>query len=407
MLPYLTYLQIFASAVTSIVLFFLPNVITYKAMAALIAIMSAIVLCYYLLFKRFNASKLFASGLACCIILALYVLTYNFYNYPSEKYNSFLLVFGGQVFPTMLCAAVVSQFGLVQYKIKQLAPLVSFTFTIIAFIAGFFPNSATSGGYVSTDYGLNYQSTSYLAAYAASFSFYYLISYNDISWSSIFKKKYIKITLILSIIINFLTILVVGGRGGLALFLIQSMFVLYVLNRKKTVTTNQIFKYLGLAFVVICMIAISLSFIENLPLKTNGIERIIATIEEGDQNGRDILREKAITCFYNSPVIGHGIGSVFYEIGVYTHNCITDALVEIGLVGCLIYILLLLNTWIKGIKLIKTDMSNSLWLIIFLNGFVMSLFSGYYIAQLPICWSIAFILCYNKAYIKSRTYTHY
>ena len=339
-------------------------------MAALIAIISAIVLCYYLLFKRFNASKLFASGLACCIILALYVLTYNFYNYPSEKYNSFLLVFGGQVFPTMLCAAVVSQFGLVQYKIKQLAPLVSFTFTIIAFIAGFFPNSATSGGYVSTDYGLNYQSTSYLAAYAASFSFYYLISYNDISWSSIFKKKYIKITLILSIIINFLTILVVGGRGGLALFLIQSMFVLYVLNRKKTVTTNQIFKYLGLAFVVICMIAISLSFIENLP-------------------------------------IGHGIGSVFYEIGEYTHNCITDALVEIGLVGCLIYILLLLNTWIKGIKLIKTDMSNSLWLIIFLNGFVMSLFSGYYIAQLPICWSIAFILCYNKAYIKSRTYTHY
>lgn len=403
MLPYLTYLQIFASAVTSILLFFLPNVITYKAMVALIAIISAIVLCYYLLFKRFNVSKLFISGLVCCIILALYVLTYNFYNYPSEKYNSFLLVFGGQIFPTVLCAAIVSQFGQIQYKIKQLAPLISLAFTMIAFIAGFFPNSATSGGYVSTDYGLNYQSTSYLAAYAASFSFYYIISYNNISWPSILKKKYIKITLILSIIISFLTILVVGGRGGLALFLIQSMFALYVFNMKKQATLNQVFKYIGLAIVVMCIIVISLSFIENLPLKTNGIERIIATIEEGDQNGRDILREKALTCFYNSPVIGHGIGSVFYEIGKYTHNCITDALVEIGFVGCLIYILMLFKTWIKGIQLIKTDTTNSLWIIIFLNGFVMSLFSGYYISQLPMCWAITFVLCYNKAYMGAQT----
>lgn len=403
MLPYLTYLQIFASAVTSILLFFLPNVITYKEMAALIAIISTIVLCYYLFFYRFNASKLFASGLACCIILALYVLTYNFYNYLSEKYNSFLLVLGGQVFPTVLCAAVISQFGLVQYKIKQLAPLISLTFTIIAFIAGFFPNSTTSGGYVSTDYGMNYQSTSYLAAYAASFSFYYLISYNDISWPSLFKRKYIKDAIILSVIINFLTILVAGGRGGLALFLVQSIFALYVYNKKRPTSTNQIFKYLGLAFVVICMIAISLSFIENLQLKTNGIERIIATIEEGDQNGRDILREKALTCFYNSPVIGHGIGSVFYEIGGYTHNCITDALVEIGFVGCTMYVLMLLKTWIKGLKLIKADTTNSLWLIIFLNGFVMSLFSGYYITQLPICWAVTFILCCNKAYMGAQT----
>lgn len=376
-------------------------------MAALIAIISAIVLCYYLLIKHFNTTKVFTSGLFCFTILTLYTLTYNFYNYPSDKYNSFLLVLGGQVFPTVLCAAVVSQFNTIQYKIKQLAPLISLTFTIIAFFAGFFPNSATTGGYVSTDYGLNYQSTSYLAAYAASFSFYYLISYNDITWPSLFKRKHIKTAIILSIIINFLTILVAGGRGGLALFIIQSIFALYIYNKKKTVTPDQIFKYLGLAFVVICIIVISLSFIENLPLKTNGIERIIATIEEGDQNGRDILRENALNCFYQSPVIGHGIGSVFYEIGGYTHNCITDALVEIGFVGCIIYVLMLLKTWFKGLKLINVDTANSLWLMIFLNGFIMSLFSGYYISQLPMCWSITFILCCNKTYLKPRTYTHY
>lgn len=376
-------------------------------MAVLIAIISAVALLYYLFFKRFNSTKLFISGLVCSTVLVLYALTYNFYNYPSDKYNSFLLVLGGQVFPTVLCAAVVSQFGLIQYNIKQLAPLISLAFTIIAFIAGFFPNSTTSGGYISTDYGMNYQSTSYLAAYAASFSFYYLISYNDIAWPSIFKRKHIKTAIIISVIINFLTILVSGGRGGLALFIVQAMFTLYVFNKKKTATPNQIFKYLGLAFAIICIIVISLSFIENLPLKTNGIERIIATIKEGDQNGRDVLRENALSCFYNSPVIGHGIGSIFYEIGEYSHNCVTDALVEIGFVGCFIYILTLLKTWIKGIQLTKADTTDSLWIIIFLNGFIMSLFSGYYISQLPMCWSITFILCHNKAFLKSKTYTHY
>lgn len=406
MFPYLTYFQIFASAVTSILLFFLPNIITYKTMAGLIAGISTIALCYYLFLKRFNITKVFISGLICCFIITLYILTTNFYNYQSDKYTSFLLVLGGQVFPIVLCAAVVSQFNTIQHKIKQLAPLISITFTIIAFFASFFPNSATTGGYVSTDYGLNYQSTSYLAAYAASFSFYYLISYNDITWPSLFKRKYIKDAIIFFIIINFLTILVTGGRGGLALFLVQSIFALYVYNKKRPTSTNQIFKYLGLALVAICIIFISLSFIENLPLKTNGIERIIATIEEGDQNGRDIFREKALNSFYNSPIIGHGLGSVFYEIGEYSHNCITDALVEVGLIGCIAYVLLLLKTWLKGLKLIKTDMTNSLWIIIFLNGFIMSLFSGYYISQLPMCWSITFILCYNKAFLKSETYTH-
>lgn len=134
----------------------------------------------------------------------------------------------------------------------------------------------------------------------------------------------------------------------------------------------------------------AIHFAETSSLKTNGFERIVATVETGDSNGRDILREKALNAFEKSPIVGHGIGSVFNEIGEYSHNCITDSLVEGGLIGTIIYVLVIGVAFFKLYKRARLHNDEYIWLTFIVNGLILSLFSGYYLTQLPICWSTAF-----------------
>ena len=67
-------------------------------------------------------------------------------------------------------------------------------------------------------------------------------------------------------------------------------------------------------------------------------------------------------------------------------------MVETGILGTLFFVGVLVKT-IKNLAIIvKRDITEYLWLVIFLDGFVMSMFSGYYLAHLPIAWSIGFSL---------------
>ena len=113
--------------------------------------------------------------------------------------------------------------------------------------------------------------------------------------------------------------------------------------------------------------------------------------------------KEGLKWYGEKPVFGHGVGSVFFEMGTYSHNFITDAMVEVGVIGTFILFSLFIILVFKAIKDIYHDISDSLWLIIFLDGLVMSLFSGYYLAQIPLWWSVAFYfsnidyrILYNK-----------
>lgn len=81
---------------------------------------------------------------------------------------------------------------------------------------------------MATDNGLNYQNTSYMAAYATALAYYYILCFDKIKWVFFFKRRLWFIIIGISIIVNLLTIFIAGGRGGLVLYIAQSCLALYI-----------------------------------------------------------------------------------------------------------------------------------------------------------------------------------
>lgn len=387
----ISYFQIYVSMFTSVILFFFPNLISYKIVVLIVSSVSAITLSVLLLSGMIKWKKILMTLFVCLIIVGGYLLTKYDFAFSNDRYNSFFLVLIGQVTPTILCAAAVAQLPDTQYQIKRMVPLVGAIFTLIAFMAAFFPSGATTGGFVDNQNNLNYQSTSYLAAYASGFNLYYLISYKTVNWHRFFKLKIIFYLFASLVVVNLLTILISGGRGGLVLYLVQLGFAFWYAYKycQEIIPLRRI---VGMIFVIILMGLFAINFALNYQGETNGISRIIDTVVSHDTNGRNELREMALQIHKKSPIIGHGLGSVFYLVGIYTHNCLVDSLVEGGYIGCFLYAFFIILTFNKCNRLIFLDQTNSLWTIILLDGFVMSLFSGYYIAQIPIDWVLTFSL---------------
>jgi len=68
-----------------------------------------------------------------------------------------------------------------------------------------------------------------------------------------------------------------------------------------------------------------------------------------------------------------------------------DVMVETGMIGLFVYVAILYMAFARMVRCVRHNRKEYLWLILFLGSLSMSLSSGYYLAQLPLWWSIAFI----------------
>lgn len=399
MMAILSYMQLFTFAFVSIILFLFPGIITYKTYVLIITGVSMGCLIGVLSKYKINYLKPFLVFVVCLILLSFYYLTSLLYATDNEKYNSFLLVLVGQMIPTAVCSSICCQIEDIQKRMEMLAPIVAILFTLISFVAAFFPNSQTSGGFASTDYGLNYQVTSYIAANAASFSYYYLINYSYLGRGTSTRKRKLLTMMKICLFVNFLTILIAGGRGALVLFIIHTCYAICISCKNRIVDLRNIGKLATYLFLGLLLVVTGILYALQSSVKTNGFGRILAMIENHDQNGRDVLRTEAIRCFTQEPLWGHGLGAVYYEIGEYSHNMFTDVAVEMGCLGLLLLVMILFIVLKKLNYLISLDISNSFLSFIFLNGLGMAFFSGYYLANVSLWWATIFVIfkCGNSS----------
>ena len=189
------------------------------------------------------------------------------------------------------------------------------------------------------------------------------------------------------VIVNFLTIMLAGGRGGLVLFsmLLLAMGFFYFSTRKLSLKSQ--IQIVAVLLVVLIAGKLCVDYAENSTLEMNGFQRVLNLMD----SNRDSLREDAFGLFAESPLLGHGLGSVFSLLGIYTHNLFTDALVETGIIGTICLLTFIIISFRQGWRLVAVDKTNLLWLIIFADGFVLGMFSGYYLAHIPLYWSISFL----------------
>ena len=261
-------------------------------------------------------------------------------------------------------------------------------FDIIVSIVSFFAltrgNGLTSGGYVSDTSGFLYQNISHYSAYGLGMNMFLLNEYKDRH-----RSKWLSITFLILTLLQLFTAFMSGGRGGVFIAIVllaYGILTIYGFKRAYKVV-------LPVAIVVLAVNLIFSPMIDRFGFSMSGLTRVLNFFSTRNSDlstlGRANLVRNAMAAFHERPVFGHGIGSIFYLIGNYSHNLFTDVLAETGVVG-LIIVALIMIAFFRKIKWLYSEGSLYRFLLmVFICGITLNLVSGYlWVNQhvwLPVC----------------------
>lgn len=363
--------------------------VVFRLYSGILAVVVAFV--FFLSIHRIPRRIYIGGLLLCAIIILLYFSTRCFYDEVNNRYTSYFLSMGVRFIPAVLTGMYMLSHDdimkKVEYALLPFILLYTITLASVAFTANIGVNIAQT---FNTDF-LNYQSISYYSIFAFGFNMYLIVQCSN---SYTRYRRYILIALaILQVIITIMA----GGRGA---FVLGCVFTLYF--ALKHITFSKLISYILIGLAVLLTINAILSDNEIFKMGFERIFNFFGNTEAIGTDNRWIRWNLAWNAFTKSPVFGHGLGSVFYEVGVYSHNIFTDMLCEGGVVLFLIFIFVLMKFIRASQILITEDYRNEIIVIVFLCSFVMNSFSGYYLSDTGIWLSLTYVLCKNS--LNNRLY---
>lgn len=361
----------------------------FRLYSGILAVIETFV--FFLSIRRIP-SRIYIGGLLLCvIIILLYFSTRCFYGEVNNRYSSYFLSMGVRFIPAILTGIyMISHDNIMEGIERALLPFIllyTITLASVAFTANVGQNIVQT---FNTKF-LNYQNISYYSIFAFGFTMYLIVRCGN-TYTRL--GKYVLIALaILQVIVTIMA----GGRGA---FVLGCVFTLYF--ALKHITFSRLLSYTLMAVIVLVAINTILSNDEVFKMGFNRIFNFFSNADAIRTDNRWIRWNLAWNAFAESPIFGHGLGSVFYEVGFYSHNIFTDMLCEGGVVLLLIFVLLLLNFVKTSRLLIVADYRNEIIVIVFFCSFVMSCFSGYYLSDTGIWLSLTYVLCKSSL----KDYTH-
>ena len=213
---------------------------------------------------------------------------------------------------------------------------------------------------IHDDSGFLYQNISYYSAFNVGLTLFLI-------YEKKFKKAFTRILCYALVFAQVAICVLSGGRGGLLLSIILiSLFI--ILQLRKNI----------LILVPVFLVGFVLLFVPIPGIENESISRSLSVFSGGgiDELRAD-LQSQAISFFMQKPIFGNGIGSVFYLVGIYSHNFVTDILCETGIVGLLAFACLLF-VFVKMSKgAVRKGSLYRLAIVFFICGIVMNSFSGY------------------------------
>ena len=249
--------------------------------------------------------------------------------------------------------------------------MLLFVIIVAIFVSRAVLFAASSGSLLGKDEEdvFNYQNASYFLAFSYSYCFHYVffIKHDE-------KNRYINLLMLILLFVFAAGCLVGGGRGSFVyLVAITTFFVLRILKQSGRGNMRNIMLLLTSASIILYLFSI-LNIFDSV-----GFSRV----QEGltTDGTRNALWEKAIDVFFDSPILGSGLGSVWWTVGFYSHNILSDLLAETGILGTVIFfsvLIKILRTLMNGSK---TNLMDMFVLIVMFCGLIGCLFSGYWIAS--------------------------
>lgn len=363
----------------------------YEAM--LLAAIGYLMLVYDLLHKRIRKRE-HQTLVVLFAILLLYMLTPLFYSDTIEKHKAYMLVYGSECIPAAIIGMRLSK-STNLHKVNKLLPFVVLPISLligtIGLAAAMMGTTVGGASYQEGgDTGLNYQSLSYFMAFSYTYALYYVFYGNKADGN---KNIVIRISMVVDMLFCAAVCLTGGGRGGFVYIVVISVFMaFYYLKSSK--------KHRGHAILILLILAVVGFFVVSSLgiMQSAGMGRITGNLTE--DNSRKELYQSAFEAFLSSPIIGCGVGSIWWTVGFYCHNMILDLLAETGLIGT---IFLLSIVWRSFVKLYKLSSSDKIFIFLFLvmaGNLFNCMFSGYYIAAIKLYFVCSFVHCLPKKKLK-------
>lgn len=374
----------------------------YRGLCLLIAV---IVICVYLfdIVKNGMCKYELLMILIISFIPVLSVLTISIFGEANSVAVNTIQNFIVRCVPAFLMGLHIAKKDGINLIIKWVDPLVIYlNVCIIKVILS--ESFITTVGRRVEFRGTNYQEFSYLCTLALGLNLFMLF-YNKNSFK-IFDNKLYKVIRYLYLFLQIFGIIYGTGRGAFVLMLVYIcyapylLFVYHKLN-PKTLIIFVASTMLGIGFFTVA------SNISQFQYGLNKSLSLMAPgggINWGETSGRLPIYQTSIDRFVESPLFGHGVDSIFYlsHTGYYSHNIYLDLLVEGGLIYLLIFSYILIKTIYLLYKYVKKDIINNFVCICFLYSFVMLNFSGSYLKEACLWFTIAFVFMKNhihKAYL--------
>ena len=361
------------------------------------AILLALIV-YAILFKDLFGGKINKRAwrvlVYCSAILFLYLFSSIIYGLGQDKYVTYLLCLGSESIPAAYIGALFAKSGNWKALDNMLPYFIIFTTLLMGVVV---VNNAVLGVMLKATNedsgGLNYQTVSYYMAFAFTYCCYYVF-YAKIPKSLI--NKCLKVSCSVLLFLSVLACLASGGRGALVVIFVITIFVLF----------NYIKSSKAGIFKAILIIAFLIPFAFFLVMyfdimETNGMGRIMDNMT--DSSTRDGLYKTAFDAFLSSPIWGNGLGSVFSFLGIYSHNFILDFLVEAGLAGAIIMLLMLYNNFRKLNTLSKYEPACIFFVLVFISTLINHSFSNYWAASMKLFLICSFTYCSSIKRVRMNT----
>lgn len=343
---------------------------------------------YLMLMKDLNASyakkTISRFVMILLILIAAFFFTSMFYGGAQGSYLSSLLHFGSICMAACICGM---HLGAEQCweKIDRLLPFFLFP---IGFILGTYGFSLITSNMLfhNDEVALNYQALSYYMAEIFAYSGYYVFfsSAKNTRLGRMFKYPLFGLMLFCAAVS-----ISAGGRGAF-LFLVAVagllMYMMYREGRMKKSTIILTVAVTGIAFVAVA------GYMHIW--ESSGFDRITGQMFEDDS--RDQLRQVAMASFEASPLFGHGIGAVWFEVGYASHNAIMDLLVDGGVIWFVIVLLSLYKAAKTLYKGIKFNPFFIFMLCLMAKVTVEFLVSGYYMNAINMWMILGFVYVYRR-----------
>ena len=306
------------------------------------------------------------------LILALYMLTGILHRPGFEHiyHRTYMMLYGALCIPAAYVGMRLARGGY-EKKVLQFLPYFLLVITLtIGRLVIFKASEGTIMGRTEGDV-TSYQGASYAMSFSCAYCLFWLFFANQ--KNGVMGKIMYCIVLIMAFVCG-IGCIVGGGRGAFLHLVFATGYIIYrVLSRSGR--GRKFGNYLLLVIGAMVMVYLSIHF--NI-FESAGAIRVAGNLTV--DYAREALRDRALSSFLHSPFWGHGIGSIWWELGFYSHNVLLDFLVEAGLMGAIILIATVF-TMIR--RLIRGAKTGSFDLFVLLTMFAMLVehtFSGYWLA---------------------------